>query len=526
MKYSRIDGTVFKNMMKNALNNLKKREEYVNAINVFPAPDGDTGSNMRMTLENGILNAKEDKHAGNYIKNLAENMFKGARGNSGVILALMFIGIAETFTRKSILDASELYEGFQAGVKNAYKHTRNPKEGTILTVAREGISALYGKVSRNLDVDVFFSVYLAEMRKSLAKTPEILPILKEAGVVDSGAFGYIIIIEGALKFLQNEIIDGNDLNVVSDDVRPTVSGRGEYGYCAEFVLELTNGIDIEEFNSSLDEMGESIVSARLGDTVKVHIHTRKPGEVLTFAQKFGEFSSVKIENMDIQAENAGISLTNKNSELAKVVFCDGIKSKELFEELGCSVLETLNPSTEEIANAIKKTNSKNVAVIANNKNAVLAADQAVKLTNDVNVTVLETTNILEGYYVAASDDVTSKNNEYRMKSMQEALSLINTFIVFSAVRGCTINEVEIGVGDFVTASSEEILEADKDFVRVILKTMENADLSSYSAMIIMKGRSFPADDDELMTTLLKFTELDVNILEGNFSQNAAIIGFI
>lgn len=528
MKYSRIDGKIFHNMMSNSLNYLRQHEESINAINVFPVPDGDTGSNMRMTLENGLVNAGEDEHAGNYVKMLADGMYKGARGNSGVILALIFIGLANPFTRKSILDSSELCEGFREGIKHAYRCVRNPKEGTILTVAREGISTLVDNVSRNMPPEIFFSVYLAEMRKSLAKTPEIMPILKEAGVVDSGALGYVIIIEGALKFLQNEIIGDSVASAKVSPVNVPVLPQGEYGYCTEFILKLSSkrDFDINDFNSKLDEFGGSIVSAMLEDNVKVHIHTKTPGEVLTFAQKYGEFSSVKVENMALQAEAVGITLSNKTKELAKVALCDGDEACSLFKELGCVVVPTLNPSSEEIARAINETGSENVVMLTNNKNAVLSAEQAVSLVQKVNVTILETENVLEGYYTAASDDMTSQNNEYRLSSMREALSMINTFTVFVAARKCTLGGVSVKNGDFVTATGEKILETDKNFIKSIVKTLSNADLSSCSTMIIMKGSNFPVADDDLLAVLDKFSDLSINVLEGGFSLYSAIVGLI
>lgn len=527
MKYSRIDGNIFEKMMTNSLNYLRRYENHINQINVFPVPDGDTGSNLRMTLENGIKYADSLSHAGKYVKKLATGMLYGARGNSGVILSQIFYGLSEAFERKSILDAEELLDGFDNGIKCAYKAVRNPKEGTVLTVAREGAEALYGKITRGTDIEVFFSMYCAEMRKSLANTPEIMPILKEAGVVDSGAFGYIIIVEGMLKFLQNEIIDGDFAANVSTDTNINVSKSGKYGYCTEFILKLNDnaGFDLNSFSEALDDFGDSVVSVKQDDNIKVHIHTKKPGEIITYAQKFGEFVNVKIENMELQTKSFEIGKT-KNKELVKIAFCEGNEACELLEELGCIVVRTLNPSAEEIADKISEACSENIAVITNNKNAIMSSWQAAKLSENVNIYIIETANILEGYYAAASDDLTSKNIDYRIKSMRDAKASINAFSVFPSAKDFNLNGVSANQGDFVTASDEEILESDESFVKAIVKTLENADLSECGTMIIMKGSSFPLTDDEMLSALSGYSNLEINILEGGFSINTALIGLL
>ncbi len=533
MKYSRISGEVFKNMLVNGLNNLKNFEERVNAINVFPVPDGDTGSNLRMTLENGINFAADDVHAGNYVRNVADGMFKGARGNSGVILSQIFSGLADEFVKKSILDATELCDGFESGARAAYRATRNPKEGTILTVAREGIAVLRDNVSRSMDIEVFFSIYLGEMRKSLAHTPEIMPLLSEAGVVDSGAFGYIIIIEGMLKYLQNEIIERDDAGNIQKETEETavVSGSGEsYGYCTEFILQLRDGegFNAEAFNTSLDGFGGSIVTAVSGNCVKVHIHTQKPGEVLSFAHNFGEFESVKIENMQLQAENSGVSLRSKDKKLVKVVFCEGREACGLFEDFGGTVVPSLNPTNEEIVRAVKRTDSENVVIVPNSASAALNAEAVINLIPDANVTVLPTANILEGYYVSSWDDTTSDNNGYRMDLMRGALNEIRTFTVAKAERPGNENGVDINDGDFVLSSGDKVLAAKSDFSGLVADLVSEAGLpvDEEASVIIMKGKGFPASEAETEEALERFENLTLTILEGGFSSPEAIIGFV
>ena len=311
MSTKRINGFQLEQMLKNGLANLQRQEEEINRLNVFPVSDGDTGTNMRLTLDNGIRFAKTKMNAGDYLRQLSEGMLLGARGNSGVILSQFFKGFYVEQSRCAQLGVGELRNGLIRGYRTAYSAVVKPAEGTILTVTREGIEHIRSQLTRNTTVEQLFSMYIAEMKKTLAMTPEMLPVLKEAGVVDSGALGFIAIAEGMLKYLFGEIMlpeeKGEqkppkqvDLGLFNED------SPFEDGYCMEFILQLMNApkynrhFRISAYIEDLKLYGNSIVAVQDGKRVKVHIHTLIPAKIITLSQEFGEFLTFKLENMQCQ----------------------------------------------------------------------------------------------------------------------------------------------------------------------------------------------------------------------------------
>ena len=311
---NRINGYIFEEMVLNGLNNLINHEKEINAMNVFPVADGDTGTNMRLTLENGYKKAGHIEHLGQYLKELSAGMLLGARGNSGVILSQLFKGIAQSLARDSIANPREIKESLILAYQTAYAAVTKPVEGTILTVAREGIEHTKTQVFGRISVATVFAMYLAEMRITLEKTPTMLQVLKEAGVLDSGAYGYIIIVEGMYKALLGEKIETNQPMKIekkdSTDIDKGIffdenSGFDE-GYCMEFLLQLLNSKNYKKtfnFNSfveTLKTMGNSIVALIEGSIVKIHIHTHNPADVMALARTYGEFVSFKLDNMQVQ----------------------------------------------------------------------------------------------------------------------------------------------------------------------------------------------------------------------------------
>ncbi|MBO7376683.1 MAG: DAK2 domain-containing protein, partial [Clostridia bacterium] len=313
MSVRRINGVHLDLMLRNGLCELGREEEKVNRMNVFPVPDGDTGTNMYMTLRHGLESARPVEDAGKYLRALSEGMLLGARGNSGVILSQFFKGLYLELSRCPLLGPGELRAGLIRGYRTAYDAVLNPVEGTMLSAAREGIEHIRTQITRNTSVDSILSMYIAEMKKTLAFTPEMLPVLKEAGVVDSGAYGFILIFEGMLKYLRGEVLTpekredareektpGPDLSLFNENSVFTD------GYCLEFILQLMSAGDYdrnfrqESFVSELKKRGKSIVCVQDGKRVKVHIHTKKPAGIIHLAQKYGEFLTFKLENMQIQ----------------------------------------------------------------------------------------------------------------------------------------------------------------------------------------------------------------------------------
>ncbi len=418
MSTKRINGFQLEQMLKNGLANLQRQEEEINRLNVFPVSDGDTGTNMRLTLDNGIRFAKTKMNAGDYLRQLSEGMLLGARGNSGVILSQFFKGFYVEQSRCAQLGVGELRNGLIRGYRTAYSAVVKPAEGTILTVTREGIEHIRSQLTRNTTVEQLFSMYIAEMKKTLAMTPEMLPVLKEAGVVDSGALGFIAIAEGMLKYLFGEIM----LPEEKDEQKPpkqvdlglfNEDSPFEDGYCMEFILQLMNApkynrhFRISAYIEDLKLYGNSIVAVQDGKRVKVHIHTLIPAKIITLSQEFGEFLTFKLENMQVQhnEHDKELKATKRHKLLAVVAVVNGEGMKKLFRDLGCDVVidggATMNTSSQEFIDAFAQLDADAVAVLPNNPNVILAAEQAVKLYGADNITVLPSRSVAEGYFAVA-----------------------------------------------------------------------------------------------------------------------------
>ena len=302
MNIMKIDGLLFKSLVLKGAENLKINYQYIDSLNVFPVPDGDTGTNMRMTIEGGVteIAAADDKNIYDMSRKLSRGMLMGARGNSGVILSQLFRGMSKGLEGMTSINAIGLAKAFESGVKQAYKAVMTPVEGTILTVAREASEKMCLIANSKMSINEFLDEYLLEAKASLDRTPELLPVLKEAGVVDSGGAGYLCIIEGMIKYLNGEELSSDftiNASVAHNQKLKTDGENVEFGYCTEFILQLTKVEDVEEFNEKviyeqIEPIGNSIVLVTDEDIVKVHIHTLTPGEVFNIAQKYGEFISI------------------------------------------------------------------------------------------------------------------------------------------------------------------------------------------------------------------------------------------
>ena len=421
MSTKRINGFQLEQMLKNGLAALQAQEDEINRLNVFPVSDGDTGTNMRLTLENGIRYAKTKMNAGEYLKRLSEGMLLGARGNSGVILSQFFKGFYVELSRCALLGVGELRNGLIRGYRVAYSAVVKPAEGTILTVTREGIEHIRGQLTRSTTVEQLFSMYIAEMKKTLAMTPEMLPVLKEAGVVDSGALGFIAVAEGMLKYLYGEVM----LPEQTESPKPpkqvnfdlfNENSAFEDGYCMEFILQLMNApkynrhFRISAYIEDLKIYGNSIVAVQDGRRVKVHTHILIPAKIITLSQEFGEFLTFKLENMQVQhnEHDKEMKATRQHKRLAIAAVVNGEGMKRLFQDLGCDVVidggSTMNTSSQEFIDAFAQIDADAVVVLPNNPNVILAAEQAVGLYGADNITVLPSRSVAEGYYAIAMDE--------------------------------------------------------------------------------------------------------------------------
>ena len=522
MKIKRINGHTFEKMIKNGLANLKQYEKKVNAMNVFPVTDGDTGTNMCLTLENGIKYAQSNENLGVYLKGLSDGMLLGARGNSGVILSQIFRGFYLELARDSIADVSELKDAFIHGYQTAYATVTRPVEGTILTVARQGIENIKNQLGRGVYVPNLFSMYLAEMRQVLAQTPEMLAPLKDAGVVDSGGMGYVLIVEGMEKCLYGEEIlsTGLDISTPNENYNRVGefnrSSSFDVGYCMEFLLQLLNGrhsFHVETYIKALQHFGDSLVCVQNEDIVKVHIHTKIPAKIIEESQKYGEFRSFKLENMQIQCEEMmnAIAVTKDvpHKEVAIIAISSGDGIKELFDSFGCDIVldggKTMNTSAEEILNALKGVSADKIVLFPNHENIVKAAEQAVKLSQLDNVTIMPSKNVMACYYALALDIGGEDVNE-RLQAMKDSCKAIRTFQVTQCVKDCVCNGVVCTKGEYVVLENGAPIACEKDYFAVVDvlaekqvfetaencmiftgATLNNLDLSKYEQVFRQKG---------------------------------------
>lgn len=477
MSVNQINGSLFREMVLSGANNLTNHMNYVNELNVFPVPDGDTGTNMSMTITAGakeLKNLNEDS-IGKVAKILSRGLLMGARGNSGVILSQLFRGFSQSLEGKDNADIEELAHALQQGVKTAYKAVMRPVEGTILTVARESAEEAIKKYSEYTDVAGFYGMVLQEMQVSLDHTPELLPVLKEVGVVDSGGQGLLYIFEGFLKVLQGEPVklEENTLEVSSTPASFDMQ-HDEFGYCTEFILKLDESRKLfkeEIFRERLEKMGDSIVVVRDEDIVKVHVHTLTPGEALNLGQKHGEFLTLKIENMTEQhneiigGEQSPGTKSQDKKEYAVIAVVAGEGIKQQFLESGADYVieggQTMNPSTEDFLRAIEEVNAEKIIILPNNSNIIMAANQAAEVTEQAKVVVIPSKTIPQGYtaLMMFNDHGELSENE---ASMTQALSEVKSGQITYAVRDTHMNGVDIKENDFIGILDKEIVVSTKN----------------------------------------------------------------
>ena len=535
MATKRINGIQLEKMLKNGLAYLQQHEEEVNRLNVFPVPDGDTGTNMALTLENGIRFAKSSTDAGAYLKSLADGMLLGARGNSGVILSQFFNGFALEMSRSPLIGPGELRAGLIRGYRAAYDAVVHPVEGTILSVAREGIEHIRSQITRLSSIESILSMYTAEMRKTLSYTPEMLSVLKEAGVVDSGAYGFILIIEGMLKCLYGEVIVPResiesltpapivDLSLFNED------SAFSDGYCTEFILQRLNHpqykqeFSKDDFISSLKFYGNSLVVVEDGMRVKVHIHTLYPAKVISFAQQYGEFLTFKLENMQVQhnEHDRMIEDSTVHKPLAVVAVVNGEGMKELFYNLGCDAVidggTTMNTSSAEFMEAFEHIDADEIVVLPNNPNIILAAKQAVELSERKNITVLDTDSVVQGYFAKAMDIPDSDDAKFRISQMQSGSDNVLTVSQTVASRNYSFHEISCKKGDEIALLDGEIVSVGKDFARTIVDTLMTVeDIEDKETCVIFRGKDVPEEMEDTLQQALgeKLPLLECEFIDG------------
>lgn len=478
MEITEIAAPLFQEMLANGYRNLKRNMSVVDELNVFPVPDGDTGKNMTMTIEGGVAGtAGEFSGVGEMMQRFSRSSLLAARGNSGVILSQFIRGLAmgsqgvERFTVPSFTAA------FRSGTEYAYKAVATPVEGTMLTLIREGGEYLTSHPFQNFED--CFTALLGELRRSLQRTPELLPVLKEANVVDSGGAGLVCIFEGMQMALLGERVDESDAPAPATfsamcafDENSTL----EYGYCTEFILQLLTAktdiaaFQLAEMTAKLQELGDSVVTVQDGSLVKAHVHTFSPETVLGYARQYGEFVTLKIENMSVQHSEVAQGKPAERQKYAIVATATGEGLTRFFKEVGVSEVidggRTNNPSAEDFIEAFNKVNAEYIIVLPNDSNVIMTAQQAATLYDRAEVRVLETHSLAEGYSALSMMDLAVDTVERLIDDMTMGLPNVTTGYVTTAIRDAHLNGVDIHkddwmglVKDTVYASTDNPLDA-------------------------------------------------------------------
>ena len=510
---------------------LSLHTDELNAMNVFPVADGDTGTNMLKTVEGGL--ASVDKEASDTVAEVSKRFSRGillsARGNSGVILSQIFAGINEVLAAEESVDAPTLAEAYIHGIKKSYAAVQNPTEGTILTVFRESTEYAAKQMTAESAIEDFYRLHIEEARRSLERTKEILPALAEAGVVDSGAAGYLYIAEGMRQALEGKEISYQPSEHKSESVANidifTRDSVLEYGYCTEFLLRLTTSkVDPDAFDVStavnvLKELGgDSIVAYKNEDILKVHVHTFTPGEVLARMQSYGEFLTVKIENMNLGHTDNEKKKPKKDFAVVAVAQGDGMTA--LFTDMGADKIvsggQSANPAINDFVEAFKECNAEHIIVLPNNKNIVLAARAAAELYTDATVHVINAKNIAAGYAALSVINPGFKDIEALVASAERAASDVIDGEITRAVRDTVINEKTITEGDYIAISGGSIVAVTDTPEDAVLAMLEASDIDFCEIITLFVGAGVSAEKRAELTEQLKeiYDEYEINVYEG------------
>ena len=501
MEYTTLDAALLSKMFLAGAKNLDAKKEWINELNVFPVPDGDTGTNMSMTIISAAkeVSALTDPDMAALAKAISSGSLRGARGNSGVILSQLFRGFTKVIKTEKKIDKMILCQAIEKACETAYKAVMKPKEGTILTVAK-GVADKAIELSCDEDCSMaeYLKAIFAEAEAVLAKTPEMLPVLKQAGVVDSGGQGLVEVLRGALDAYQGKEIDYTIEGVEAGSVATTGSGivkisaqteqEIKFGYCTEFIIVLNKPLSSTEekdMKAFLQSKGDSIVLVADDEIVKIHVHTNDPGLVLQKALTFGSLSRIKIDNMREEHQEKLIKDAEKLAaqqreeekkaqepakEMGFISVSIGEGLSEAFKGLGVDYIieggQTMNPSTEDMLNAIEQVNANNIFILPNNKNIILAANQAATLVEDKKIFVVPSKTIPQGI-TAMINYIPDQSPEENLASMEEAISMVKTGQVTYAVRDTILDEKEIHEGDYMGIGDSAILSVGTDMMDVL-----------------------------------------------------------
>lgn len=510
MSITALDGKRFAEMVIQGANHLSANAKMVDALNVFPVPDGDTGTNMNLSITSGAKEVKNNiqEHIGKVGVSLSKGLLMGARGNSGVILSQLFRGFAKTIENKASISGRDFANALETGVETAYKAVMKPVEGTILTVAKDAARKGVQASQKTDDIIEIMEEVLKEAKASLKRTPDLLPVLKEVGVVDSGGQGLVLVYEGFLAELKGEKLPDVPVTFVTMDELVSAEHHKSvqshintedivFGYCTEFMVKFEmdkiskSPFSEETFRNDLSQLGDSLLVIADEELVKVHVHTEQPGTALSYGQRYGSLINIKIENMrqqhtNIVGETHPPHVSDQSQPLIKkqkygiVTVSMGLGIAKLFRSIGAHAVieggQTMNPSTEEIVKAIKEVNAEKIFILPNNKNIIMAAEQAAQVS-DEDVYVIPSKTVPQGLsaLLAFNPDTDIKANK---DAMNEALIHVKTGQITYAVRDTHIDGLDIEKGDFMGLSDGKIVVKGRDKVEAaqdLLAKMLNKD---------------------------------------------------
>lgn len=553
-----ISGSLFKKMVTNGAINLKNNHQEINHLNVFPVPDGDTGTNMQMTMMAGIkeVSSLDSKSIVDVSKILSRGLLMGARGNSGVILSQFFRGVYSEIAKikNGSATVDEFIAALVGGYQMAYRAVMTPVEGTILTVVREAAEHVLRERKSLKSVEDVLNCYLKQARVSLDRTPELLPVLKQAGVVDSGGAGFIKIIEGMLLATQGQTLTLQQETQAELKHEEGFKGQNiedfniEFGYCTEFIVKLhnQNDFDQEVLRNTLLQMGDSLVLVQDEELVKVHVHTNQPGVAITLGQKYGNLQTMKVENMRLQhgavvesihehdhkhdhkeeTNFQAVKETRSKYGIISVCFGDGIK--QAFKELGVDYIidggQTMNPPTEEFIKAVKSVNAENVIILPNNSNVILSAEQTLALCEDQNIRVLKTKSIGQGYASLMVFDNTQEMDD-NVEAMSEIIANMTTGELTYSVRDTEMNGVKIAKGDFIGITKGKIVVSLPDRVEAIHGLLDQIIKETSEIVTLFYGKDVSEDEiKEVKKYIQSLNEdLEIEVINGKQDIYAYIV---
>lgn len=545
MGTEKIDASLLAKMFLAGANNLEAKKEWINELNVFPVPDGDTGTNMSMTILAAAkeVSSLEKKDMKSVAKAISSGSLRGARGNSGVILSQLFRGFTKVIANYEYIDTVVLAEACDKAVETAYKAVMKPKEGTILTVARGAADKAIDMVEETDDLEVFIKAVIDEAERVLQKTPDMLPVLKQAGVVDSGGQGLVVVLQGAYDALMGKEIDYSSFESAQTSggitkISAETEAEIKFGYCTEFIIVLNKPLRDEEvakYKAFLTSIGDSIVVVADDEIVKTHVHTNDPGLAIQEALKHGSLSKIKIDNMreehqerlirdaqKVAAEQAKAEAEAAPVELKEMGFISvsaGAGLSEIFSGLGVDVIieggQTMNPSTDDILHAIEKVPAKNVFVLPNNKNIILAANQAAELSEEKKIYVIPTKTIPQGIS-ALINFIPEQSAEENADRMTGELCNVKSGEITYAVRDTVIDDKEIKENDYMGIGDDGLLAVGAELNETLLAMIDELVDEESGIISLYYGEDVSKEDAQALADQLqeKYEDLEVEVNDG------------